>query len=89
MKNAPVGDRKYWKENEDHPYKLNQLLKLKAIPTLMEFNKNLELVQKLVERECYDISKLEKFFENPSFVVDDDDDENCNIRACANCCIVS
>ncbi|KAI3639361.1 hypothetical protein MIR68_002891 [Amoeboaphelidium protococcarum] len=47
-----VGSRSEWKQNPQHPYKVNPLLKISRIPTLLRFASDGSVQAKLVEDEC-------------------------------------
>lgn len=49
--------REGYKGNQNHPYRLHPLIKLQAIPTLIQF-KNGKEVGRCVERECKDEDAL-------------------------------
>lgn len=49
--------REGYKGNPDHPYRQHPLIKLQAIPTLIQF-KNGKEVGRCVERECRDEDAL-------------------------------
>ncbi|KAI3662528.1 hypothetical protein MP638_000638 [Amoeboaphelidium occidentale] len=56
---CPVGLRSEWKGKTDHPYKVNPLLRITNIPTLLRWV-NGKPTGKLVEGECLDTEKLQR-----------------------------
>ncbi|CAG8599974.1 6814_t:CDS:2 [Paraglomus brasilianum] len=58
---APVGTREQWKNNPSHPYKVNQRIALRKIPTLIRWTVPAGKNDRLVESECEN-DELLKFF---------------------------
>ncbi|KAF8923777.1 Thioredoxin domain-containing protein 17 [Dissophora ornata] len=55
---APVGDRPTWKD-PNHFLRHDKVIKITAVPTLVHWN----TLSQLVENDCEDLAKLDKFLQ--------------------------
>lgn len=58
---APCGPRSVYKNNPEHPYRVDPLIKLKFVPTLVEWAQNGPIKQLFEDDDCANASKLNSF----------------------------